>query len=100
MTGNADITDRVVTTANRLEDVDDPFEIDYLDAEYTVTSNGDVKEVKIAITLGGPSIWVNCLSGTVEGSWGGDRHTTHVDSDAVDELGRHLADQFESTMMA
>ena len=90
-----ELTDRVVATAERLEDTDDPHAIDYLEYSFDVQPDATVNEVTLMVTTGGPQIEVNCLSGTVTGYWGGDRHTTHVESDAVKELGYYLAERFE-----
>lgn len=104
MTDEQLITDRVVSTAERLEDLDSyqHFVDDErpLDVEYTVSSRGDVKEVTVVLATGGPHIEVDCLSGTVSGYWGGDKHTTHVRSDAVEEYGEVEARRFEENMIA
>jgi hypothetical protein len=90
-----DLTERVVNTAKRLEDTDDPQAIDYLEYSFNVQPDATVNEVTLVLTTGGPQIEVNCLNGTVTGFWSGERHTTHVESEAVKELGYYLADSFE-----
>ncbi len=91
----ANIVNRVVRQAEYLEDVDDWDQIDALDVNYTVNDRSGVTGVELLVAFGGPTIRVNALSGTVSGSWGGDTHTTHFDSDVVEEYGRMLARQFE-----
>lgn len=90
-----EITDRVVDTAERLEDEDDPERIDWLERKYEVSHDATVREVTLVLTTGGPQIEVDCLSGRVRGYWGGDSHTTHVDSTAVNTLGDLYARTFE-----
>lgn len=92
---NDDLTERVVDTAEGLETYDDPEQIDFLDRKYEVDHDATVREVTLVLTTGGPHIEVDCLSGTVSGYWGGDSHTTHVDSTAVDTLGDLYARTFE-----
>jgi len=91
----SDLTEYVVDTAKRLEGTDDFTEIDYLEHKLEVSPDASVREVTIVVTTGGPQIEVDCLSGRVRGYWGGESHTTHVNSAAVDELGTYLADIFE-----
>lgn len=93
------IAEYVVNTAEGLETVTNPDEIDYLDVNYEVGHDGSVREVKVITTVGGPYIEVRAFSGTVFGSWGGHTHTTHVSSDAVEELGERLAVQFEENVV-
>lgn len=97
---HADITDRVVATAKRLESTDSPDEINPLEFKFTVSYDGRVREVTAVLTIGGPHIEVDCIGSVVRGSWGGDSHTTHVDSDAVDALGEIHARRFEENMIA
>jgi len=64
--------------ANRAESIEDAdtlegagFE-DVLDVEYTARADGTVTEIRVALTLGGPSVWVSLFSGFVSVSWGGE----------------------------
>lgn len=43
-----------------------------LDIEYTKSLNGTFIGCKIAVALGGPSVYVNTVSGDIEGYWGSD----------------------------
>lgn len=76
------IADRVVSTANDIEDCEDYEALDeYLEPlSVKVTSNleGAVSEVTLVVTVGGPSIEVECYSGVVRGSWGGETHSAPV----------------------
>lgn len=91
----ADIVGRVVRQAEYLEGIDSPDEMNILEVEYAVSDRGIVTGVDLVLTVGGPTIIVESINGVVKGSWGGDRHRTHFDSDVVEQYGRMLADQFE-----
>lgn len=43
-----------------------------LDIEFTLSSNRDLIGARIAVTLGGPSIFIDTQAQTVTGHWGGD----------------------------
>jgi len=92
----ADIVGYTVRQAEYLESIDTPGEIDVLEVNYTVSEQVGVTGVELVLTVGGPDIRVNALSGTVHGAWGGDTHTTHFDSEVVEEYARMLARQFEN----
>lgn len=106
---NADIAERCVDLAEALEDgamlvefVDDHQDRDedglheVMEHRFTVTDSGDVREVEAVVTVGGPHIVVECLIGVVAGSWGGDTHRCHVNSDQVEQYGRRQADRMEA----
>lgn len=92
----ADINGYTVRQAERLEQINDINEINILDVNYTVNEGSGVTGVELVLTLGGPDIRVDALSGTIRGHWGGDRHTTHVDSDVVEQYANMLAREFEN----
>jgi hypothetical protein len=109
MMSNADIGERCASMAESLEGdsrlvefVDDHHDreednlIEVMEHRYTVTDSGDVREVEAVVTVGGPHIVIECLSGVVSGSWGLDTHRCHVDSDQVEQYGRRLAERMEA----
>jgi hypothetical protein len=64
---------------------------DALDIEYIVNSKGDYLGARVLVTFGGPNIWVNTRTNTVEGHWWGDSasasFTDNIDlDDALSEL--------------
>lgn len=97
---NNSITQRVVDTAERLEEYDSIEDIDFLERKYECSHDGTVREVTLVLTTGGPQIEVNCISGTVSGFWSGESHTTHVESIAVDTAGDYYARVFEENFNA
>ena len=94
-TSEQDIIGYTVRAAERLETIDTAEELGILEVNYTVNESAGVTGVELVLTVGGPDVRVNALSGTVRGAWGGDTHTTHFDSDVVEEYARMLARQFE-----
>ena len=94
------IVERVVSLAERLEEIEGPEDIDFLDAKLTVGIDGSVREVTIIVTTGGPHLEADCWAGVVRGSWGGESHTTHTRSGALDDLGSRIARRFEENVVA
>jgi len=94
-------TDRAVSTAERIEQMDDPDEL--IDEPLDVTvcrslSTGTITDVTLILGTGGPHVECNVSRGTVTVSWGSDRHTTHVCNDAVlDEVDRYFRRRAEET---
>lgn len=89
------ITDRVVSTAERIEglsvsDLEDEREdgmdpLDPLDIKATVTARGDITEMALVVATGGPHIEVNLYNDTVVGYWAGDEHTAHYRNEEVSD---------------
>lgn len=59
---------------------------DALDIEYTIGANGDFRGARIAVTLGGPNIYVDTRRGCVEGFWGSDYWESRIPSEVCDEI--------------
>lgn len=56
---------------------------DMLDINYIVNSDGSFKSARVLVAFGGPNIWVNFDTMTVNGYWGQDAETC----DFTDNLG-------------
>jgi len=81
---NDDLTEYVVNTAKRIENMDSIEDYDDpLDVRIVASLDGTVREVITVESTGGPHIEINATKGTVSGSWGSDTHTTHVNNDDV-----------------
>jgi hypothetical protein len=67
--------------------------MDALDIEYIVSSDKSYLGARVLVTFGGPNIWINTRTKTVEGYWWGDTHFASFD----DELGLDdwLAEYYE-----
>jgi len=62
----------VVERFSSYNSIDDLIQEDPLDIEYKVNARGDITGVELAITLGGPGIYVELPRGIVRGYWAGD----------------------------
>ena len=80
---------------DRNDDGDECSAFDYLqdalDIEYIVSSKKEFLGARVLVACGGPNIWVNTRTNTVEGHWWGDSATaSFIDSiglnDALEEL--------------
>lgn len=59
---------------------------DVLDIEYTISGNGDFLGVRLAVTLGGPNVWVDTRRGEVFGAWGTERASAWLPSEICEEI--------------
>lgn len=65
---------------------------DALDIQYIVNGNGEYIAARILIAFGGPNIWINTQTQTVEGYWWGDSAfaSYYADAMGIDEACREL----------
>jgi len=64
---------------------------DALDIEYIVSSKGDYLGARVLVAFGGPNIWVNTRTNTVEGHWWGDNaYAGFTDNIGLDDALREL----------
>lgn len=68
---------------------------DALDFEVILTSTKTVKYVRLYVTLGGPTCYVDTELHAVVCAWGGDREEYPLDRDACDELENIIAEYME-----
>jgi len=83
---------QIVEGLNADENIEDK---DILARTYEVTESGTVNEVRVVLTVGGPHIEVECLRGVVSGQWSGETFRRGIESEAVHDYGRRLADRME-----
>jgi hypothetical protein len=57
---------------------------DVLDIQYIVTGAGEYLAARILVAFGGPNIWINTQTKTVEGYWWGDSAFASYYDDAMD----------------
>jgi hypothetical protein len=60
---------------------------DVYDIEYIVNSDGEFKSARILVAFGGPNIWIDFQTKSVELYWWGDRATAYFTDDAMDVEG-------------
>ena len=68
---------------------------DALDFEVVLTSMKTVKSIRLYITLGGPTCYVDTELHSVVCVWGGDREEYALDWDVCDELENIIAEYME-----
>lgn len=59
---------------------------DVLDVEYIINSDLSYRAVKVYITLGGPTVWIDTYYGTIELRWATEKASYYLTSDIVDEI--------------
>ena len=59
---------------------------DALDVEYTIGSDKAYRGARIAVTLGGPNIYIDTRRGEVKGFWGTERAAAWIPSEICAEL--------------
>ena len=69
---------------------------DVLDYEFTIDSTKDFRHGKIWVTLGGPNVWVDTETATVELRWGNESASFPIDYNARDELDEILREIYEA----
>jgi hypothetical protein len=103
MSHNTDnlLLDRILQQRDTLEDSStDISDIDVLDIEYTVTQDMHVKEVTLQLCLGGPTIYLDCISGRLRGYWNSEQITRGVRSEDIKQYGSELASRFEDRIQS
>ena len=68
---------------------------DALYYEVVLTSQKTVKAVRLYVTLGGPTCWIDTEEHSVICHWGTDQAECSIDWDLCDELGEIIAEYME-----
>lgn len=72
----------------------DYFDGDVLDIDFTVNYQKEYKAVRICVAWGGPSIYIDTLSGNVELYWWTERASYRMRSDVIDALDEWAEEYF------
>lgn len=67
---------------------------DALDIEFCIGPDMQFRSVRIAVTLGGPNIYVDTRRGVVEGFWGTEHYERWVPSEICDEINNIFEEYF------
>lgn len=65
-----------------------------LDVEYILNSLRELIGVKLFITLGGPTIWIDTRNNTLNIAWGSERDTIGTYSEICEELNDIFGENF------
>jgi hypothetical protein len=71
-----------------------------LSIDYEVTQDLRVTEVTLTLSYGGPTIYLDCISGRLRGHWGFSSDTVPLDDDDVQAYGESLAVRFEDRIQS
>ena len=78
---NGDITTEDGETASLYD-----YFSDVLDYEYIINSDLSYKAVKVYVTLGGPTVWIDTYHNTIELRWANESASYMLDNDVVTEI--------------
>ena len=100
MNSEEPLKQQVESTRKRYEGLDTVSDLDDpLDIEYRVRYNGNINEVVLSVTVGGPNIRVYLSKGVVKGTWGSAQYTSFLSNKSLLEgLFTHYRSVFEQTI--
>ena len=61
-----------------------------LDVEYTLNSQRELIGVRVYVTLGGPTCWIDTRNGEVACAWGTDKESVWLASEVCDEINSYF----------
>jgi len=95
------LQDQLLSKRDRIEDSDtDIRSMDVLSIDYEVTQDMQVTEVTLTLSYGGPTIYLDCISGRLRGYWGSEHVSRGVRSQDVQQYGTELVDRFEDRIQS
>ena len=63
-----------------------------LDINWILSSQGDLLGVQMAVTIGGPNIWIDTQAHEVRGYWGNDRCLEYMRSETCEAINDYMSD--------
>lgn len=69
---------------------------DVLDFEFIINSDSTYKAVKVYVTLGGPTVWIDTYTARVELRWGSDYAAHCLLSDTVNAIDEYFEEYYNS----
>ena len=86
---DGELTERVKAIADDINNITDIYDFianEVLDYEYIINSDKSYRGVRLFIGLGGPTIWIDTLKSSVNGTWGTDKADWGLNPDIVDSI--------------
>ena len=79
------------------EEGEERFLSDYLseqalDCRFIIESNFEFRSCQVFITLGGPTVWIDTETRSLELRWGGCSESLYLDSDICDAIDEYYAE--------
>jgi hypothetical protein len=95
------LLDHILRKRDTLEDSNtDIRSMDVLSIDYEVTQDMQVTEVTLTLSYGGPTIYLDCISGRLRGYWSSEQITRGVRSEDIKQYGSELASRFEDRIQS
>jgi len=95
------LQDHLLQKREDIEDSDtDIRSMHVLSIDYEVTQDMQVTEVTLTLSYGGPTIYLDCITGRLRGYWGSEHVSRGVRSQDVQQYGTELADRFEDRIQS
>lgn len=69
---------------------------DVLDFDFIINSQLEYSAVKVYVTLGGPTVWIDTYSGTVELRWANEKASYYLDNDIIDAVNDYFEEYYNS----
>lgn len=69
---------------------------DVLDFEFIINSQFEYSAVKIYVTLGGPTVWIDTYSNSIELRWANEKATYYLTSDSIDEINDYWEEYYNN----
>lgn len=79
---------------NSREEFYENLATEILDIEYTLDSRKDVIGIRLYVTIGGPTVWIDTRSGIVHAAWGTDTWECAIDGPVVDAMHDYFLESF------
>lgn len=57
-----------------------------LDINYILNADRSLRGVRLLVCFGGPNVWIDTESATIDGNWWGDKYSVSLSNDLVNEL--------------
>ena len=67
-----------------------------LDYEYIINSDLSYKAVKVYVTLGGPTVWIDTYYGTIELRWANEESRYFLTNDIIDAVNDYFEEYYKS----
>lgn len=96
-TDYAEAVDQGVEESDIVEASGIDYLSDVLDIQYIVNSDRTYRAARILITFGGPTAWINTLTGQVEAAWWSETVYRDLPREFTDDLDNALEELWEAT---
>lgn len=68
---------------------------DILDFNFIINSDLTYSAVKVFVTLGGPTVWIDTYSGCVELRWANEKASYYLNNDIIDAVNDYFEEYYD-----